>query len=84
METEYIITLSLVLVLVLLLIYILRPKRDPLSQIPGPEPYPIIGNIYEMIQLEAVDLFLQWCQIYGKILKYKVFLLGETSNFIMS
>lgn len=73
------VTIPLVVVLVLLLVVVIAQKqrRDPLRAIPGPKPYPIIGNVYEMIQMEAVELFLQWCAEYGKILKYKVFLLGE-------
>lgn len=68
---------SIALVLLLILITWRRcSRRNPLDILPGPSPYPIIGNIFEMVQIEAVDLFLQWAKMYGKILKYKVFLLG--------
>jgi len=35
-----------------------------------------------MVHIEAVDLFMQWCEKYGKILKYKVFLLGKSSYWV--
>lgn len=65
------------LVLIVMLIIMRRKRKYPLQAIPGPKPFPIIGNVYEMVQIEAVDLFLKWCAEYGKIFKYKVFILGE-------
>ena len=73
------VTLFLVIILLMLmvLLIVVTRRRDPLQDIPGPKPYPVIGNVFEMVQIEAVDLFLKWCKEYGKILKYQVFLLGE-------
>lgn len=73
--------LSLALILLVLLFYVLTVRGgggDSLKSIPGPKATPLLGNIFEMIQIEAVDLFLQWTQMYGKILKYQIFLLGES------
>ena len=60
-------------VVVLLLVYVLLAKRSPLDIIPGPKPYPIVGNV---LQLDLPKLFTQladFAKQYGGIYKIKLF-----------
>ena len=61
-----------VLVSVLTLYLFLR-KRNPLDDIPGPKPYPMIGNV---LQLDMTKVFLQFANFakqYGGIFKVQLF-----------
>ena len=57
----------------LLILYILFKKRNPLDDIPGPKPYPVIGNV---LQLDMTKPFIQFTNLakqYGGIFKIKLF-----------
>ena len=59
--------------LIVLVVYIVRRKKSPLAEIPGPKSYPIVGNV---LQLKMDKIFLQmtdFAKQYGGIYKMYLF-----------
>ena len=56
-----------------LTLYILLPKRSPLDEIPGPKPYPFIGNVLQMDMTKVFVQFANFAKQYGGIFKVKLF-----------
>ncbi|KAJ1413671.1 Cytochrome P450 [Sesbania bispinosa] len=57
-------------------------KRSNFSKLPpGPRPYPIIGNILELLRSNPLEAFTQLSKTYGPIMTVK---LGSTTTIVIS
>ena len=65
--------IQVIVVLVLLCILLGKLKRNPLDTMPGPKPYPFVGNV---LQLDFKKLYIQladFAKQYGGIYKIRLF-----------
>ena len=61
------------LVLITLGVYVLLKKRNPLDQIPGPKPYPLIGNVHQLDMDKVFINMAEFAKQYGGIFKIHIF-----------